>query len=198
MVTSRQRVRCDCGKEYTVLDDPAQRSSIRCHMCGRVIDLSFLKAAAAETEAVARTLARKARIEQAQRANYTGLRFDGVYRTSSPVAIDSAFADAMELSFRFSSERTVNYAFRAIADDHGVPSEVDQHSGQTAYEVAGEEAIRFSFDTGVWVCEWEGSVRGDMLVLTYRIEEYFGISCGPKCVCEGEAALVFVQSPNSA
>jgi hypothetical protein len=65
-----------------------------------------------------------------------------------------------------------------------------------AYEVAGDEAIRFGFDTGVWVCEWEGPVRGDTLVLSYRIEEYFGISSGPKCVREGEARLGFQQSPN--
>jgi hypothetical protein len=155
-----------------------------------------LRAAAAQREAAERTLAHQARVNQAARVNFAGLRFDSEYQTAAPVQFDGALAAALELSLRFNSDLVVEYLFRTLDNDNGVPNEVDHCAGQAEYELVSEEAVRLAFDTGTWVCEWEGCVRGDTLELSYHIEEYFGLSCGPKCVREGEARLGFKQSPS--
>jgi hypothetical protein len=187
-VASGERVRCECGKEYTIVAH-SPRPSIRCHMCGRSIDLSCLMVAKAERETAEK-------FEQAQRVNFAGLRFDGFYRTASPVQFDGAFAVSLELSLHFSSQLVVDYNLKILDDNHGVQIEVDQYGDRAGYEITSDQMIRFAFDTGIWVCEWEGSVRDDMLILFYRIEEFFGLSSGPKCVREGSASLGFQSSAN--
>jgi hypothetical protein len=159
-MTSVERVRCECGKEYRVFA-PDQQSSIRCHMCGRLIDLSFFKAAIAERkaaeaerEAAVRTLAHREKVDQAARVNFAGLRFDGVYRTPSAVQFEGAFASALELSLRFNGDLVVDYIFTLLDEENGAPIEVDRCSRQTGYGVTSEGAIRLAFDGPDWFCEW--------------------------------------------
>jgi hypothetical protein len=201
---SGQRIRCECGKEYTVFLDPNQPTSIRCHMCSRLIDVSFVKAAAreaaaiaTENEAVARTRAQTSRIEQAQAVHHGGLCFDGMYRTSSPVAIEGSYnIDAFELAFRFAGELLVDYSIRALqVDDDGVLEVEDDFCGQAIYEVANDKVIRFSMNTRNWECTLEGAVRRNTLVLAYRIDESIGLFPVLTGVFEGEATLEFVPGP---
>lgn len=193
MAISVERVSCECGKEYVVTPDD-QRPSIRCHMCGRLIDLTYRKAAAGERQAAERAAVRQASIDEAARVSFAGLRFSGVYRTPSPVQFDSAFVAALGLSVRFNSNLVAEYVFRILDDDNGVTTEVDRYSGQAGYDIVSEETIRLVFDIGAWDCEWEGFVRGDVLQLSYRIKESFGLSSGPICVREGEAHLQLEHS----
>lgn len=191
MWTFGERIRCECGKQFTLVVDPDERPTMRCHMCGRLIDLSFVKVAAAEKAAAAQAREREARLAQARQANFGGLRFDGAYRTPSPVAYDGSLAAAFELCLRFAEVLEVGHAFQMLDYEDGAAVEVEDCSGRTGFEVAVDGVIRVSFDTGVSDCELEGSVRGGVLELAYRIEEYGALMVGTKCVREGEARLIF-------
>src|SRR5438128_1429310 len=116
MWTFGERILCECGKQFTLVVDPDERPTMRCHMCGRLIDLSFVKVVAAEKAATAQAREREARLAQARQANFGGLRFDGAYRTPVPVPYDGCFAATMELSLRFFEDLAVEYVFRAL--DH--------------------------------------------------------------------------------
>jgi len=195
MGTSTIRVVCDCGKEFRVSDDPTGRLSIRCHLCGHLVDVPFRKAAIVDAQAKREAEAKRQRITRAEEMDYAGLRFDGVYRTSSPIVLDSHFGETLSLSLHFRRDLTVHYH---LAYKDAAESEVQEESGPTDYELCGESKIRFSFDTGWWETEWEGILCDEQLRLTFRMEMYVGLSQGPLCVVEDEATALFVPSANNA
>ena len=130
---------------------------------------------------------------RAKGMDYAGLRFDGVYRTSSPIILDSDFGETFSLSLRFRRGFTVDYECRLDEE-----SEIEEESGTTNYELFGKSRIRLSFDAGWWETEWEGALCDEQLRLTFRMEVHGGGPAAPlKCVVEGEAILLFVPSGNN-
>ena len=201
MATSTIRVVCECGKEFTVLDGPTTRSSIRCHLCGRMLDVTSRKEAIgkaqAEAEKIEAKRQRDRRIARAEEMNYAGLQFDGVYRTSSPINLEEGFG-SMHFAFHFRRDLTVEYECRELLYEDGAETEVEEDSGTTDYEVLGDSMIRFWFDAGCWETEWEGPPSAEQLRLSFCMEFYCGEGPGgPKSVVEGEATLVFTPSANS-
>jgi hypothetical protein len=194
MATSTLRVVCECGKDFTVIDGPLTRSSIRCHMCGRMVDVPSRKKAIAKAQAEAEKIEAKRqgdrRIALAEESNYAGLQLDGIYKTCSPIILDSDYGETLSLSLDFRRDLTVDYECRLDED-----SEVEEESGTTNYELPGGPRIRFSFDVGWWETEWEGVLCDEQMRLTCRMEVH---SPGPatflKCVVEGEATLLLVRS----
>ena len=192
------RVVCACGKEFRTIDTLTGRSSIRCHLCGRLIDLvPIRRELAAEAESEAERQRRK-KIARAEEVGYAGLRFDGVYRTSSPIRLGEQCGGAMHLGFQFRRDLTVEYECSELLDENGAEDEVEEDSGTTDYQVIEDSKIRFGFDAGNWETECEGTPCAEQMRLTYCMEFYFGEgSGGPKCVVEGEATLVFAPSASS-
>lgn len=121
------------------------------------------------------------------------LRFDGVYRTTTPIPLNSrdAFGETFSLSLRFRPGFTVECEYLL---DEGTEYEVGGAS-TTTFKSRSGAAIRFSFPAEFWDTEWEGTARGEELRLTYLLEV---VSPGPaaftKCVVEGETTLVFAQA----
>ena len=194
------RVVCACGKEYRTIDTPTERSSIRCHLCGRLIDLvPIRRELAAEAESEAERQRRK-KIARAEEVGYAGLRFDGVYRTSPPIRFAFYLEEdgAIQLAFCFGRDLTVEYEFRELMYEDGAEDVVDEDSGTAEYQVFGDSKIGLSFDAGSWEIECEGTPFAEQMRLTYCMEFYFGEgSGGPKCVVEGEATLVLAPSATS-
>jgi len=193
-------VLCKCGYEF----ESSGRRSVRCHVCRPVMDLTPLyEEEAAETQSRAEHNARRTRewaeqqrpgrIARAEEMNYAGLRFDGVYRTSSPIILDSECGETLSLSLHFRRDLTVAYECHLVYEGTS-ESDVEEEPGTTDYKLLGESKIRFSFDEGWWETEWEGAVCAEQLRLTLRMEMYVGLSQGPKCVVEDEVTLLFVPS----
>lgn len=127
--------------------------------------------------------------------DYAGLRFDGVYRTSSAIILDSDCGETLSLSLRFRRDLTVEYEFRV---DKGSEPE-DEDSGTTDYELPGQSRIRFSFDAAWWETEWQGTICAEQLQLTFSMKVYGGGPAAPlECVVEDEATLSFVPSASNA
>ena len=115
------------------------------------------------------------------------LRLDGVYRTSSPIILDSDYGETISLSLRFRRNCTVDYESRLNEE-----LDFEEKSGTTSFKVFGESMVRFSFDVGCWETEWEGDPCDEKLRLTFRVERYGGGPAAPlKCVVESETTLLY-------
>jgi hypothetical protein len=134
---------------------------------------------------------RQARIARAADRNFSGLRFDGQYRTRSPVDLNSSLAEFLDLQLRFRKDRNAEVTCRHWATDNGEIINEEDHNEVIAFRLSSDDTITFGMDTGTWTYDWEGHVVDDRLQLTYRMEEWFGIAGHPKCVVEGEAILTF-------
>ena len=197
MATSTLQVVCECGKRFTVVDGPLTKSSIRCHLCGRMVDVPSRKKAIAkaqaEAEKIAAQRARERKVERAQESNYAGLHFDGVYRTSSPIRLDTdgsdLFGESLSLSLRFRRDLFAEYECRCNEKSEFE----DEASGIADYKLSGGRTIRSWFGAGWWDADWEGTIYNNQLRMTYQMEVVGG---GPaatrKCVVEGETTLLFV------
>jgi hypothetical protein len=134
---------------------------------------------------------RQARIAHAADRNFAGLRFDGQYRTTSPIELDATLTQFLELQLRFREDLNAEVTCRHWATDNGEIENEEDHSEVIAYCLSSDDTIRFGLDADTWIYDWEGQVVENCLQLTYRMEEWFGIAGHPKCVVEGEAFLVF-------
>jgi hypothetical protein len=120
----------------------------------------------------------------------TQLRYDGRYRTLMPIVLDRHYGDTLSVSLRFQDHSTVDYVCQLDEESEG-----DVECGTVGYRLFAGVRVQFAFEASWWETEWEGSVREDRLLLTYRLEVHGG---GPgaarKAVVEGEATLVFEPS----
>lgn len=128
---------------------------------------------------------RPKRIALAEQINYAGLRFDGVYRTLSPIIIDSDCHVFLSLQFR--RDLIVDYCWRQ--------SDGEEVTGSTDYTLHGESKVQFSFwveaDNYCLDTEWEGALCDEQLRLTFYHEiPVFGNA--PHW--EGETTLRFFPS----
>jgi len=198
-------IRCKCGKEF----ESAHRSSIRCHVCGHTTDLTpFYEKEASAREKLARRERERRKYEEKERpgklahaesVNYAGLRFDGVYRTSSPIVLDYddggfyLYGKILSLSLCFRRDLTVAYDWDL---DEGSEFETGG-CGTTGYELLGQTQIRWQFDVGLCEGKWEGSPCGEQMRVTFVMKEVsFGPGSSPECVV-GEATLLFASSVSS-
>ena len=121
------------------------------------------------------------------------IRFDGVYRTTTPIALNSAdaFGETFSLSLRFRAGCTVECEYRL---DEGSEFE-ERGASTTTYRSGGGAAVRFSFPAEWWDTEWEGTPDGEWLRVTFMMEV---MAPGPaairKCVVEGETVLLFAPA----
>jgi hypothetical protein len=124
--------------------------------------------------------------------NRDGIRFDGVYRTTTPIPLNSAqYGETFSLSLRFRPGSAVDceYCFDEASEFE------EQGASTTTFESSGGSTIRFSFVAEWWETEWEGTPGGERLRLRYLMEV---VGPGPaavrKCVVEGEAVLLFAPA----
>ena len=173
--------------------------SIRCHVCGRLVDVPFRKAAIADAQAKREAEnkrreaeAKRHRIARAEKMYYAGLQFDGAYRTSTPIILDTDLGETLSVRLHFKRDLTLDYECRLEQ------SGVEEDCGTTEYALLGESKVGFSFDAGCWETEWEGTPSAGQLRLSFCMEFYLGEGPGgPKAVVEGEAMLAFTPSAHN-
>lgn len=125
MTTSAISVVCSCGKEFRVANNLSGPDSIRCHVCGQLVEVPFRKAAIVEAlaESERRTIA------HAEKMNFAGIQFDGAYCTSTPVVLDSDFGETLSFMLAFKRDLTLGYEYRLEEPGGEVQKECDNNLG---------------------------------------------------------------------
>lgn len=174
------KVICECGKSFIA----GRGDHLRCHVCGKTIDLTPLLAAREEAS-------QQATIAAATELKFAGLRFDGQYCSTSPLELAASLAELLDLQVRFRQDLTVEVHCRhwATEGEEIIQENIDQQV--ITYDIHRDNKLSFHLNADIWIYDWEGHVLDDRLQLTYRMEEWFGIAGHAQCVVEGEAILEF-------